>query len=358
MTLQTFHATQALFDMNESIMSLKKRFLIIGAFVVLFILIFVISLVVKKNKPTITNVLPTPTSTPIGSPKDSGETTQDVKIESSPASKSNNLGNISFKYTKADIPASGTIYSQAPTSIPADIVSKIQGKLIAGGSERIINTPNGQVIFMQIDSKTLTIYLYSRMVVFSDDKPSEGGSIDANSLTKRASDFVKALSLPIDGSAPVFKYFSERTGDLSEVGDIVSANIIDVSFKESVHGLTVFREYGSDAAIHVWFSKEGEIIKLTYFYSPQYEPKNSITLPPLKEAEEKIKKNEGTIVGMGKDYQQTQLDNPSSTVFSSVEVGYFNNGKDTILYPIFIFRGVSTVGNNQAPITVYLPIAN
>ncbi len=334
--------------------SIKKRVIIVLVFLVFLLVLLFISLFAKK--PQKKNSPPTvgPTLVPIGAPSNTPVSLKSIQIENSPATQNNSLGEVSFNYQTKNIPTSGVVFTQAPTSIPADTISKIQEKLIAGGTERIINTPGGQVIFMQKDTKTLTIYLYSRTISYSDDSTDKTPQ-DNTPLTSKAAEFIKSLALPFDDTRPTTKYFTDRTGDLTQTSNPASADLIDVSFKELVQGLTVFRQFGSDAATHVWFSKEGRIKKFTYFYTPQYVPQQSILLPTLTETESKVKENKGIIVSMGDEYQQPALQNPSKTTFTAVEVGYFNSGKDDLLFPIYVFKGVSIVGGESVPTTLYLP---
>lgn len=341
--------------MTDAMLSLKKRAIIVLAFVGFLTALLFISFFAKKTP--LQNVPPTatPTLVPIGAPTNIPDSLKNMKIENSPAASSSQLGDVVFSYQTKNIPTSGVVFTQAPTSIPADTISKIQEKLIAGGTERIINTPGGQVIFMQKDTRTLTIYLYSRTISYSDASTAPTPPSDTATLTARAADFIKSLSLPFDDTHPTIKYFTDKTGDLTQTNNPNSADLIDISFKELVQGLTVFRQFGSDAATHVWFSKMGTIKKFTYFYTPQYVPQKSVILPTLTEMENMVKENKGIIVSLGDEYQQTPLKNPSKTTFTTVEVGYFNSGKDDLLFPIFIFKGSSSIGGVSTPITLYLP---
>jgi hypothetical protein len=341
--------------MKEPVISLKKRAIIIFIFVLFLAILFFVSLFVKKTPFQKGPFAPSPTLVPIEVSGKNGVALVSAKIESSPSVANNNLGEVFFDYQTKNIPKSGTVYTQAPTSIPAETISKIQEKLIAGGTERIINTPSGQVILMQKEGKTLTIYLYSRTISYSDTTTSPPSSSDVPALTKKAVDFITSLGLPFDKSTPTVRYFIDRTGDLIQTTDLASADLIDISFKELVQELTVYRQFGSDAATHVWFSNTGAIKKFTYFYTPQYLPQKSIILPTLQEAEDMVKKNKGIIVGLGDDYQQVPLKSPTRTIFTSVEVGYFNSGYNTLLFPIFVFKGNSLTEGTTKPITLYLP---
>lgn len=343
--------------MHYPTLSFKKRLLLVVGFGLFFVMLLLASLLVKKSPPSKQLSTITPTTVPL----DQNQPTRQpgsVSIESSPASADNSLGTVSFKYLSINIPKSGAVYTQAPTSIPADTISKIQEKLIAGGNERIINTPQGQVIFMQKDTKTLTIYLYSRMVVYTDAKQTSSSAPGGSDMIKKAADFISSLNLPFDSSLPKTAYFVNSSGDLVQSDNPTAADITDVSFSESVQGLTVYRQYGSGASTHVWFSKDGSLIKFTYFYSPQYEPQKSITLPTITEAEEMIRNNKGIIVSLGKDYQQSPLSKIERTELTSVEVGYFNDEQGGYLYPIFVFRGTSLTADGQKPVVVYLPVGN
>lgn len=354
MTPQPFHATRARFDMPNTTLSLKKRVLIVLVFIFFLITLLIVSLFVKKTPLKNNPPYVTPTLVPMGAPSSAPVSLKNIEIENSPAAQNNSLGVVSFDYQTKNIPASGVVFTQAPTSIPADTISKVQEKLIAGGTERIINTPAGQVIFMQKDTKTLTIYLYSRTISYSDDSTMQSAQ-NTTPLASKAAEFISSLALPFDETRPTIKYFTNKTGDLTQTANPASADLIDVSFKELVQGLTVFRQYGSDAATHVWFSKEGKIKKFTYFYTPQYVPQKSIILPTLEETETKVKENKGIIVGLGDEYQQTLLQSPSKTTFTTVEVGYFSSGKSDLLFPIYVFKGDSVVGGKSLPITLYLP---
>lgn len=336
-------------------LSLKKRLIVVLIFTAFFLILLFLSFFIKKTPSQKTKTEPIPTIAPIGLPDKTTGSTSRLKIENAPAAENNQLGEVVFNYERKKIPSSGTIFTQAPTSIPADTISKIQAKLIAGGNERIINTPNGQVIFMQKDTKTLTIYLYSRSISYSDSATPPASDSDTSTLIKKAVDFINSLDLPLDSTTPSVKYFIEKTGDLIQTTNPNEADTIDISFRELVQGLTVFRQYGSSAAAHVWFSKKGVIKKFTYFYSPQYIPQKSVLLPSLSDIEDQVRKNEGTIVGLGNDYQQTPLKNPSKTIFNSVEVGYFNNEKDMTLFPVFVFNGNTIIEGATKPITLYLP---
>lgn len=354
MILQAFLAIQAQFNMSEQILSFKKRLLIIFLFCIFLIIVLLLSLFAKKQTlPSITQN-PTPTLVPVENPNNSTTGTIGSKIETAPSVPDNSLGNISFNVTSNTIPASGVIYTQAPSSIPANIISAIQSKLLPGADEKIINTPQGQVLFAQQDGKNLTIYLYSRTIVFTD--PSPAPTNQQTSLEQKATDFIKSLTLPIEPIPLVTQYFLNKAGDL-ETADQSSGNVADVSFTETVKGLMVFRQYGSAARAHVWFSN-GNVTKFTYVYSPVYEPKNSIPIPKIEDAEKEIMALKGTIVGLGQYYQQTTVKNIDKTVFTSVAVGYFNSGSDDLLSPIFIFKGTSTSQGTSYPITVYLPIVN
>lgn len=341
--------------MAENALSLKKRVIIVFAFLGFFIIMLFISFFAKKAPLQNTLTTATPTLAPIGAPTNIQDSLKNMKIENSPAASDNQLGDVVFNYQTKNIPTSGVVFTQAPTSIPADTISRIQEKLIAGGMERIINTPAGQVIFMQKDTKTLTIYLYSRTISYSDSSTTPVTPTDTATLTTRAADFIKPLNLPFDNTGPSIKYFTEKTGDITPTNNLSSADLIDISFKETVQGFTVFRQFGSDAATHVWFSKMGIIKKFTYFYTPQYVPQKSVILPKIAEVENMVKNNKGVIVGLGDEYQQTPLKTPSKTVFTSVEVGYFNGGKNDLLFPIFVFKGSSYIEGVSVPITLYLP---
>lgn len=343
--------------MPEAYLSFKKRLAISLLFAGVFIALLIISIFSQKGRIQKNTNGPTPTLVPIGKNGDNQSSSTKLQIENAAAAKDNGLGEMFFAYQTKNIPTTGQIYTQAPTSIPADTIAKIQEKLITGGTERIINTPNGQVLFMQKDAKTLSIYLYSRTISYTNEGETtpNNSETDTASLIKGASDFVTSLNLPFDKTEAIVKYFSNKTGDLVQVDSETEASLIDVSFKELVSGLTVFRQYGSSASTHVWFSKAGLIKKFTYFYTPQYIPQKSVLLPSLTEAEELIKNGKGVIVGLGADYQQTQLSTPTKTVFTSVEVGYFNSGKDALLFPIFIFKGNALIKGKEIPITVYLP---
>ncbi len=343
--------------MSEGFLSLKKRLTISFLFVVVFIVLLFVSVFVKKGPVQRSANTPTPTLVPIDTNSNNRASSTKLQIDSAAAVEGNRLGEIFFDYQTKNIPTTGQIYTQAPTSIPADTIAKIQEKLITGGSERIINTPNGQVLFMQKGAKTLSIYLYSRTISYSDEEKTSptAPTTDTASLIKKASDFITSLNLPFDKNEATVKYFSNKTGDLTQANSETEANLIDIAFKEVVSGLTVFRQYGSSASTHVWLTKDGLIKKFTYFYTPQYVPQKSILLPPLTQAEESIKSGKGIIVGLGADYQQPQLAAPTKTVFASVEVGYFNSGRDALLFPIFIFRGNALIKDTKTPITVYLP---
>lgn len=343
--------------MSEGFLSFKKRFFIALAFGGFFILLFILSVLIKKTPTTTTTPSISPTLVPVevsGSPQEKNGT---IKIESASSVESNELGAITFVYQTKNVPSSGTVYTQAPTSIPTDVIAKIQEKLIAGGKERILNTPKGQVIFMQKDSKTLAIYLYSRTVSYSDASPQESTPQDTPALLKKAVDFISNLNLPFDNTSGSIAYFIEKDGDLLPTQN-PNADLIDISFKEVVQGLTVYRQFGSNASTHVWLSKSGGIKKFTHFYTPQYVPQKSVLLPTLDEAERMILGKKGVIVGIGNDYQQPVVKNIMSTKFTSVEVGYFNNGVDALLYPIFVFRGIAQTGQSFLPITVYLQAIN
>ncbi len=344
--------------MADSILSFKKRFILALLFGGFFLVLIVLSIFIKKTPLTAPPTPISPTLVPVevsGTPQ---EKSSPIKIEPAPAVENNELGTIKFSYQSKNVPNSGTVYTQAPTSIPTDVVARIQEKLIAGGQERILNTPKGQVIFMQKDSKTLTIYLYSRTISYSDSSPQASTPQNTSSLLKRAADFIASLNLPYDNTSGSATYFNEKEGDLVPSND-PNADLIDISFKEAVQGLTVYRQFGSNASTHVWFSKAGGIKKFTYFYTPQYVPQKSVILPTLNEAERMILDKKGIIVGLGRDYQQPPVKSISSTTFTSVEVAYFNNGVDTLLYPIFVFKGTSlTDQSSPLPVTIYLQAVN
>ncbi len=339
--------------MSDNLLSFKKRFLIAIIFSAFFLLLLFITLFAKKQKTTLPDQT-TPTLVPIGT-KNNTHSAISSKIESSSVAKDSNLGDVIFRYEQKSLPTTETIYAQAPTSIPVDTISKIQEKLMTGGTERIINTPNGQVMFMQKDSKTLTIYIYSRTLVFSDSAAPKNTT---SNYAEIALSMVSSLSLPVDSSSPTITYFSNKTDDLSKVQDLSQADIIDVSFKEKVNNLTVFRQFGSDAIAHILITKDGKINKLTYVFAPQYQPQRSIVLPNLSSAEEMIKNNKGIIVSVGDDYKERTTKTINSTVFTSVDVGYFSDFEGGTLLPIFVFKGTATIESQQKPITVYLPIDN
>lgn len=338
--------------------SIKKRLLISLAFLSFFVMVLFLGGIVKNKKTSPGTTPVVPTKIPIQAQQGAPPSLSTPIVKTAPTTTSNNLGAIVFSLPKVAIPASATLYEQSPTIIPADTISKLQSRLLPGGDEKILDTPQGQVILMSGDGKTLLFYLYSRTVVYTN-APSNNKSIESTELlTKKAVDFIHSLSLSVDSASYQIKYFSNRTGDLVETKNIDMATTIDVSFRELIHGLVVFRQYGNDSRTHVWFSKNGDIIKFTYFYSPLYTPKTSISIPTLEEAKSNILNNKGIIVELGNEYQQSSLGDPTSTTFTSASVGYFNDIENEMLYPIFVFEGTTVIKNVKYPIAVYLPITN
>jgi hypothetical protein len=343
----------------ESIhISLKKRLFISIAFFCFFAVLLLAITSVKNKKPIQNTNSIIPTLIPVKTQPGTAPTSlSPASVEPAPAASSADLGSVVFNIAKADIPTSATIYEQTPTIIPADIISHLQSKLLPGGEERVINTPQGQTIFMKGEGKTLLFYLYSRTVVYTNTQTDSKNSASIDDLTKKATTFIDSLSLSIDGTSSQIKYYTNKTGDLVETRDVNAATTIDVSFRELIHGLVVFRQFGNDSRAHVWFTKNGDIVKFTYFYSPLYAAKTSLNLPSLEEAKNEILDNKGIIVELGNEYQQKSLANPSKTTFTNASVGYFNDIDNRMLYPIFVFEGTTIIQNLTYPITVYLPIA-
>jgi hypothetical protein len=338
--------------------SLKKRAIIVCVFVGFLLLLFFIALFAKRGTTVITGGSVSPTLVPLNANNGGSRIIPSLKINTAPGAPNGNLGVVTFKISQKNIPSSGVVYTQTPSRIPSDIVSHLQGRLLPGAEEKIVNTPKGQVIFMREKDRTLTIYLYSRVIVYNNETPEEGSTLSQDQLLKRAVDFMRSLSLANDRVPPSVSYYSNKTGDLVDVNSLAASDIVDIAFPEQVNGLLVFHQYGSDSRAHVWMSRSGEVLKLTYHYTPVYEPKTSISIPTIDQAEELIRKDKGIVVNVGGEYQQGELESPSGTVFTSVSVGYFNDGESEVLAPIFVFKGTSTIEGHSYPITVYLPLTN
>ena len=335
--------------------SLNKKLLILGLFL-FFCLIIIFATIystTKKPRPS-GNGEATPTRVPIVIPQNSNNTLPKSQIQTSSSTNTNSLGRVSFVIPSYSLPKTGTLYNISPSSIPTDTINKIKEKLVPGGTEKNIETPSGQVVMFTEGQKTLAIYTYSRTVSYTNSGTII--SLDQIPFVEKARNFINSLSLAIDNTDPQIGYYSTKTSDLVEVNNFNDSDVVDVSFREAVNNIVIYRQFGSDSRTHVWITKKGDITKFTYLYSPVYEAATTVILPTLDEAQEMILKNKGTIVSIGNNYQQGLLEDPESTLFSNVSFGYFNDNKNKVLYPIFVFSGKSAIKGIDYPIVVYLPI--
>lgn len=339
--------------MDIANLSLFKKLLILGFFAGFFSLIFLLA-IHPKEKSTITNTNTSPTKVPVVISQNSKNSLPKSEIQSSSGKLDNSLGTITFNISSSSLPKAATLYNISPSSIPTEMVGKIKSLLLPTGSEKIIETPNGKVSMITQNQKTLMVYSYSRTITFTDSAPTPPPS--PLPFVERARSFINSLSLAIDNSDPQIEYYSTQTSDLIKVDNERASDVVDVSFREAMNTFVVYRQFGSDSRTHVWITKSGAITKFTYLYSPVYEPRTTISLPTLLEAQDMMVKNEGTIVSMGDEYQQGAIGEVSNTTFTKVSFGYFSDTKNNALYPIFVFYGNSFVNGAFYPAVIYLPV--
>jgi len=340
--------------MNIKEMSLTKKLLIVGFSVGLLMFIVLLSIYPKTKSVVSKNNTYSPTKVPVVVSQNSKSTLPESEIQTPSSISEGGLGKVSFAFSDFSLPQTGTLYKIAPSSIPVETFNKIRTILLPNGTEKTIETPRGKVIVITENQKTLTIYTYSRTISFTDNSSStENTQVP---FVEKARNFINSLSLSIDNSDPQIAYYSTRTSDLTRVDNYNASDVVDVSFRESMNNIIVYRQFGSDSRTHVWITKNGDITKFTYLYPPVYEPVTTIRLPSIEDAKDMINKNLGTIVSLGSEYQQPTLDNVDSTIFSEVSFGYFSDSINSALYPIFVFSGKSSVKGTSYPIVVYLPV--
>lgn len=341
--------------MNNILFAFKTRLFVVSLFLLFFVFLILLSLFAKNRTQQAPTTSAVPTLVPVVISPGATSSFQRPSIEKSSGANSNSLGVVTFDISPTSLPSSGTIYIVTPSTIPTDIISQIKSSLVPGGTEKIISTPKGPVNMITNAPKTLIIYPYSRTITYSTTSPDQK-SVNKDSFVDQARDFIASLSLSIDASSPEIGYYSNKTSDLTPAASISDADVIDVSFRESLRDIVIYRQFGSDSRTHVWFTKDGAIFKFTYLYPPVYQPKTTVALPTLPDAQNSIQKEEGTIVSLGANYQQNLLKNPDSTIFTKVSFGYFSDSKNSLLSPVYVFSGTSIIQGVKYPIIVYLPV--
>lgn len=331
----------------------KIKLLIVGLFVG-FIALLILLTINPKAKTVITNTNNSPTKVPVVISKNSKSTLPRSEIQTPPGFEESGLGRISFNIVGSSLPKTATLYDISPSSIPTEVIGKIKSTLVPSGIEKNIDTPKGKVTIITDNQKTLTIYSYARTITFTDNAPV--AKEPSQPFVIRARSFIDSLNLDIDDADPKIAYFSTRTSDLTKVGSYNASDIVDVSFREAMNNIVVYHQFGSDSRTHVWLTKNNGVSKFTYLYPPTYSPRTSISLPTIEEGQDMVTKNMGTLVSLGDEYQQAQVGDIESTVFSKVSFGYFSDSTNKALYPIFVFSGKSTTKEGSYPITVYLPV--
>lgn len=339
--------------MNIKDISLTKKLIILFIFAGLFSLILLLS-IIPKSKFGTSNSNIYPTKVPVVISQNSKSTLPKSEIQSPFDTTTGNLGKISFDIASPNLPTTGTLYNIAPSSIPTDVISRLKSVLLPDGVQKTLDTPNGEVIMITQNQKTLMVYSYSRTIVYTDTNPTPPNKLLP--FVELSKNFINSLSLAIDDSDPNITYYSTKTSDLTEVGNYNASDVVDVSFREAMNKFVVYRQFGSDSRTHVWITKNGGVTKLTYLYSPVYEPRTSISLPTLEEAENKILNHQGTVVSIGDEYQQGEITDIERTSLKRVSFGYFSDTTNNALYPIFVFTGNAFSKGVFYPIIIYLPV--
>jgi hypothetical protein len=321
--------------------SKKTIVIIIIAFLLVALLIF-IAIFLKKPKQTNTttppisiNNVPTP------------------NIETPEGITSQNLGKLSFSFKNQSTPKTGTLYSSKPQQLSQALISNFQNSLLPNSVSRKITTPQGDVIMNTDNSGSLIFYLYSGTVEYDSTSQASSGNLSSESLQEGAINTLSRLSIPHQNNPDILPYISEG-GETSPANDFSSSNVIDFSFPEILDNQIVFQQLGSSAQTHVWLDKSGQLIKLTYRESYSYSPTAKTSLMSLDEAKNSLLQGKGEIVSYGNDYHSLP-EKPSETNISSFKMGLFNDFKNQLLYPVFVFEGTASNSKGSYPITIYLP---
>ncbi|HVT00701.1 MAG TPA: hypothetical protein VHE53_00530 [Patescibacteria group bacterium] len=333
-----------------------KILLIIFLFLITVILMAFLSLLIgpkRSNKTIPESLTPTPVQEQI--PEDAEIPTPIIQ---NPASViTNNLGQVSFSVLNLSIPKEMNIYSAEPAPIDQTTADSIAQKLGIETKGKITTTTNGDAMSFSDKSINLIFYLTSGNTQYFNSLASTNQTQgkNLNDLQNTSKNFMDLFSPLSDGLIIDEKNtsFITGSGDTESVPSFDQATIINIPFIQTVDGLPLYSQFGSNTQGSVSINKNGQILRVILNTKQILLAKKSIPTLTLDAAKKAVINGNAVIAKYGTD-NEVSLPNPQSTLFTKVSLGYLRDTTAKLLYPIFIFEGVATTGGQNYPITIYL----
>lgn len=281
----------------------------------------------------------------------------ELRIQPAAGAEANELGEVIYNLQEPTLQPTIPVYTIIRESFSETFINAIVKSLAPNGTQSTEGTTQYPTRVWVSGEKRLTFRMASGIVEYSTGIIPANDSLTQSELVALAANFLKNLNLNTSNQldkGPRVNYFSSRAADLVEVDSIGEADMLDLSYAEEINGKKIYRQYGSDAQTHVWISKSGEILKLSYKKPLTYRASGKVATLPFDEA----KNTMGfavTVALLGGAYHANTITAPSSTELKNVELGYIEDGTGKMLLPIYVFGGISKTQNEEEEIIVYLP---
>lgn len=277
-----------------------------------------------------------------------------------PEDTTSELGTVSFSYTTQAFPTTLPIYRIASYSLDTTQTSIFAQLLGFPNSPDVAQDARGETIIRYVKEKeSLTFYLEAGTIDYNNASLNENTASsflaqNKEELEKVARDFIAKAGITFNNTTTGTKttFYKESGVELDEVGAFNEATIAYVSFERSLNNRKIYHQYDDPSYIGVWVDKTSTVKKASLDFAPIFDSKNT-TIISLPDAEERITLGQGSVVKTEPAEQGASF---TQTIFTSVELGYLDDGKNTFVEPLFIFRGTAKdAQGNSYNISVFLP---
>lgn len=233
-----------------------------------------------------------------------------------------------------NITSESSLVSQAP---------KIAAKLGFNATpEQLTDINLGDGQSYSNDSSSLTVYpqvlSYQKYGNYSQSK----GSQNIDTLHQKAVNFISSLGLPVNFSSDQVTYQIVYDEFTTITQDPQKANLTTITLNRELSGIPVtFQQYSTK----VTFDAQGNITKLVYSQFPETKAGQTYDIIDPKTASEALLAGQGVLLRIESpnSYEPTPA-NISAVDLESVNLSYFLNAKDSIVQPIWMFKGKSENG--------------
>lgn len=333
--------------------SLKKRIIIFSLFITVFVLILALIFFRQTNKPLTPAFGPTPTIVNSLLPNLNAYPKPTI-IPAQPAATGTNFP-ITFSLPSLyEFPSSVEITNTTHGLTDETIASFTKTFSFTSQPKVYENT---LLYTKEGIQEALLINKASGFIQYTKSAPSLTQTrVFSQQAVGVANNLVRGLNIRsiIPTANTVRGYSTLDAEEGSETTDLESAAVYGISYMQNYKGLPIFYQLGTQANVTVWIDQYANLLKIEYF-DLQLDSQRLVNIKPLSKVIEETQQGLATPVKVG--VLSESLENIQSLNVTSVLLGYFDDKTNTILYPIYVLKGLGQFPDGEREVTLYLPAA-